>query len=129
MEVLDNHVKKRRAIHFFYIDLFKNIDGVEVFSFHNKNYFSNCWLTSIIVNSDKAGIKTKENLRIAFQKENIDCRPLWKPLHLQPIFSHYPYYGNDNAEHLFENGICLPSGSNITSLEKERIRNVVKNFF
>ena len=129
MEVIDDHIKKRRDVHLFYIDLFKNIDGVEVFSFHNKNSFSNCWLTSIIFDSNKTKRKVKEDLRIAFKKENIDCRPLWKPLHLQPFFSSYSYYGDNNSESLFKNGLCLPSGSNLSLLEKERIQKVVNFFF
>ena len=129
MEVIDSHIKNRRATHSFYLELFKHIDGVDVFSVLDKDYFSNCWLTSIIINPNNLASKSKEDIIVAFQKENIECRPLWKPLHLQPIFSSHPFYGNNNAEYLFENGLCLPSGSNLTSDEKNRISNVIKNIF
>ena len=129
MEVLDDHIKKRKNINSFYIDLFKNIEGVDVFSVHNKNYFSNSWLTTIIFNYKKIKGKIKEDLIIAFEKENIECRPLWKPLHIQPIFSSYAFYGSDNSESLFKKGLCLPSGSNMSELDKKRISKVVKNFF
>ncbi|WP_188050039.1 DegT/DnrJ/EryC1/StrS family aminotransferase [Flavobacterium sp. GP15] len=68
-------------------------------------------------------------LRLAFIKENIESRPLWKPLHLQPIFSKYTYFGMKNAESIFENGLCLPSGPIITEKEKERIQLVVNELF
>ncbi|OYX82919.1 MAG: pyridoxal phosphate-dependent aminotransferase, partial [Flavobacteriales bacterium 32-34-25] len=58
------------------------------------------------------------------EQENIESRPLWKPMHLQPVFEKYPYYGNQVAENLFENGLCLPSGSNLTDEDRARIRNV-----
>jgi len=130
MEVIDSHIKKRKKINSFYIDLFKNVDGVDVFSLSNKNYFSNSWLTTIIFNYKKTKGKKKEDLIIAFERANIECRPLWKPLHIQPIFSSYSYYGsNNNSESLFNKGLCLPSGSNMCESDKIRISKVVKNFF
>lgn len=129
MEVLDNHVKKRRAIHNFYLELFKNIKFVDVFSVSGEEYFSNCWLTAIIINQNNLSKISKDDIINAFQNENIECRPLWKPLHLQPIFSKYPFYGNKNAEHLFKNGLCLPSGSNLTLDERNRISKVIKTVF
>ena len=71
----------------------------------------------------------REGLRLAFDKANIESRPLWKPMHLQPIFSHHPYYGGTIAETLFENGLCLPSGSNLTDVEMDRIKKVILDFF
>jgi len=68
-------------------------------------------------------------MRLAFEAENIECRPLWKPMHLQPVFAKYPYYGNKIAETLFEKGLCLPSGSNLTDEERGRIAMVVKSIF
>ena len=129
MEVLDTHMELRRNMHQFYLSVFKKIDEVSVFEVPNDDYFSNYWLTTILVepNSDK-GIH-REALRLAFDKENIESRPLWKPMHLQPIFSKYPYYGGTIAETLFENGLCLPSGSNLTAIEKERVKEVIIDFF
>lgn len=68
-------------------------------------------------------------LRLVFIKENIESRPLWKPLHLQPIFSNYNYFGTKNAESIFENGLCLPSGPILSDENKTRIKNIVMNLF
>ena len=129
MEVLDEHVQLRREMHDFYVKLFKSIDAVTVFTVPNDDYFSNYWLSAILIHPgiDK-GIH-REALRLAFEKANIESRPLWKPMHLQPIFEKYPYYGNKIAERLFEDGLCLPSGSNLTDEERNRIMEVVNRFF
>jgi dTDP-4-amino-4,6-dideoxygalactose transaminase len=128
MEVLQKHIGLRRAMHAFYIDIFKDIEGVTVFNEPNSDYFSNHWLSCITINSDKIG-KTREDLRLALEKENIESRPLWKPMHLQPVFEKYPYYGGKVCETLFENGLCLPSGSNLTAEDQERLRAVFHHFF
>jgi dTDP-4-amino-4,6-dideoxygalactose transaminase len=72
---------------------------------------------------------TREKLRLVLAEENIESRPLWKPMHLQPVFSGFPYYGKDIAETLFNNGLCLPSGSNLTEEDRDRIKMVVLNLF
>ena len=129
MEVLDAHVALRRKMHEFYVDLFKDIEAVTVFTVPNTDYFANYWLSAILIepNQDK-GID-REALRLAFEAANIESRPLWKPMHLQPIFEHYPYYGSNVAETLFEKGLCLPSGSNLTDEERVRIKKVLFDFF
>ena len=124
MEVLDVHVILRRSMHDFYVNLFENVPNVSVYSVPNNEYYSNCWLSTIVLNSNK----DREMLRLAFENANIECRPLWKPMHLQPIFEKYPYYGNKVAEDLFEKGLCLPSGSNLTEDDKTRIAEVVNQF-
>ena len=129
MEVLDSHVALRREMNQFYVDYFKQIDGVTVFSEPSTDFYSNHWLSAIMMFPDKLNGKTREDLRMALEKDNIESRPLWKPMHLQPIFQQYPYYGGVVAEHLFEDGLCLPSGSNLTALEKERIVKVFNDFF
>lgn len=129
MEVLDKHVALRRAMHDFYVSLFKDILGVTVFTAPNSDYFSNYWLTTIIIDPFQTKGITREILRLAFESENIESRPLWKPMHLQPVFEKHPYYGNKVAEKLFENGLCLPSGSNLTEEDRERIAEVVKRVF
>lgn len=128
MEVLKNRVEARRSMHDFYVDLFKNIDGVTVFSEPSSDFYSNHWLSAIIVDPSVTG-KTREELRLAFLEDNIESRPLWKPMHLQPIFENAPYYGTNVSEKLFDDGLCLPSGSNLTEEEKERIAKVISNFF
>lgn len=129
MEVLDAHVALRRKMHDFYVDLFAAIAGVTVFTVPNSDYFANYWLSAIIVEPQLTHGIDREAMRLAFENENIECRPLWKPMHLQPIFAKYPYYGNRIAETLFEKGLCLPSGSNVTEEERGRIAAVVKSIF
>lgn len=128
MEVLQKHIDLRRAMHDFYVDLFKDINGVTVFQEPNSDYYSNHWLSCITLNSSENG-KTSEQLRLALEHENIESRPLWKPMHLQPIFEKYPYYGNTVSENLFFTGLCLPSGSNLQEEDKVRIKAVVQRFF
>jgi dTDP-4-amino-4,6-dideoxygalactose transaminase len=129
MEVLDEHVALRRQMHDFYVKLFANIEGVEVFSTPNDDYFANYWLSAITIDENKTKGITSETLRLALEAENIESRPLWKPMHLQPIFEKYPYYGTTIAEQLFKNGLCLPSGSNLTIDDRERIAKVIKAVF
>ena len=129
MEVLDKHVALRRKMHEFYVDLFKDIEAVTVFTVPNTDYFANYWLSAILIEPNKAKGIDREALRLAFEAANIESRPLWKPMHLQPIFEHYPYYGSNVAETLFEKGLCLPSGSNLTDEERVRIKKVVFDFF
>lgn len=128
MEVLKKHIGLRREMHQFYADLFKDVKGVKVFEEPNQDYFSNHWLSCIVIDSAIVG-KTSTDLRIALEKENIECRPLWKPMHLQPVFEKYPYYGSNVSQQLFENGLCLPSGSNLTENDKKRISNALSSFF
>jgi dTDP-4-amino-4,6-dideoxygalactose transaminase len=129
MEVLNKNVELRRKMHDFYVELFKEIAGVTVFSSPNADYYSNYWLTSIMVDPLLTNGITRETLRLAFEADNIESRPLWKPMHLQPVFSNYPYYGGKIAATLFENGLCLPSGSNLTDNDRQRIASVVKLIF
>jgi len=127
MEVLDDHVLLRREMNEFYKNLFANTEGVTVFTEPSNDYYSNHWLSCIIVNKDKAGFSSEE-LRLAFEKENIEARPLWKPMHLQPVFKDAPFSGGNVSENLFNKGLCLPSGSNLTAVEKQRIKQVLSRF-
>jgi dTDP-4-amino-4,6-dideoxygalactose transaminase len=128
MEVLEEHVNLRREMHDFYVNFFKDIDGVSVFKEPNADFYSNFWLSCIVIDSDKIG-KTREDLRLALEANNIESRPLWKPMHLQPIFKDYSFYGGKVSEQLFENGLCLPSGSNMTESDKARISSTLYEFF
>src|SRR5690606_17448942 len=113
MEVLSDRVAARRRMSVFYTELFKDIPGVTVLTEPSDEYFSNHWLSAILIDEHKAGFN-REDLRLSLQANNIESRPLWKPMHLQPVFEESPYYGNNVAEGLFESGLCLPSGSNLT---------------
>ena len=128
MEVLKARITARRAINSFYQDIFKDIKGVEVFKEPSTDYYSNHWLSAIIVDAKISGVD-RETLRLALLDENIESRPLWKPMHLQPVFEDYPYYGSQVAENLFNNGLCLPSGSNLNDEDRNRIKNVILNVF
>ncbi|WPO82005.1 aminotransferase class I/II-fold pyridoxal phosphate-dependent enzyme [Chryseobacterium sp. JJR-5R] len=128
MEVLNSRVEARRDMHTLYADLFRDIDGVTVFSEPSEDFYSNHWLSAIVVNPQVTG-KTREALRMAFLEDNIESRPLWKPMHMQPVFENAPFYGGGTSEKLFNDGLCLPSGSNLREDEKERISNVIKTFF
>lgn len=128
MEVLDSHIEKRRAMNHFYRDLFKDTDAVTVLTEPNDDYFSNHWLTAVTIDPQKNGGKTREDLRMALDAENIESRPLWKPMHMQPVFEKYPYYGGKVCEQLFENGLCLPSGSNLNDDERLRIKNAIAQY-
>ena len=123
MEVLDKHVELRREMHNFYQEIFRDMDGITVFSPINEDYYCNHWLSAITIDSEKTHGLTAEKIRLALEKENIESRPLWKPMHLQPIFEQYLYYGNKIAESLFNTGLCLPSGSNLSTIDRERIKN------
>lgn len=129
MEVLEDRVRLRRNMHAFYVDLFQDIPGVSVFTATSEDYFANYWLSSMLVEPQLNGGIDRETIRLAFEAENIESRPLWKPMHLQPVFKDYPYYGTTVAETLFEKGLCLPSGSNLTDADRTRISNVINKLF
>lgn len=124
MEVLDKRVEARRNNHFFYVNLFQEIEGVTVFSEPNEDFYSNHWLSAVTVDERITGW-SNHDLRLQFRNEKIESRPLWKPMHLQPVFENSIYYGNSVAEDLFNKGLCLPSGSNLTEEQKNRIKEVV----
>lgn len=129
MEILDSHIGKRREMNQFYKNVFVNQEGITVFSEPNEDYYSNHWLSAIIVNPKKNKGKSSEDLRLQLEKENIESRPLWKPMHLQPVFKSAPYYGGSVSEKLFNNGLCLPSGSNLNSDDLTRIKFVLFDKF
>lgn len=127
MEVLNNRIEQRRENHKFYKENLRDYSGITFLEEPGPDYFSNHWLTCIVVNPAKTKGLTREDLRLALEKENIESRPLWKPMHLQPVFKDCPYYGTGVSDELFENGLCLPSGSNLTAEDKHRIIGIIKN--
>ena len=129
MEILDSHIEKRREMHQFYKNVFVDQEGITIFSEPNEDYYSNHWLSAIIINSEKNNGKSREDSRLQLEKENIESRPLWKPMHLQPVFKNAPYYGGSVSEELFNNGLCLPSGSNLNSDDITRIKSVLFDKF
>ena len=121
MLVLQKHVERRRAIHQLYTELLEGIAGIEVKQAPHQDFNSNYWLTCITVDPTLAGV-TADEIRIYLEQENIESRLLWKPMHLQPVFSENPFYGDGTAEIIFNQGLCLPSGS---ILEDKDIHMVV----
>ena len=120
MEILDKHVALRRKNNQFYQNLFKDVVGITVFKEPSEDYFSNHWLSCVLIDKSVTGF-SREDLSLQLEKENIESRPLWKPMHLQPVFKDCLYFGMQVTENLFEKGLCLPSGSNLTDLDRERI--------
>ena len=127
LKVLGERIAARRENHQFYSDLLRDIHGIQ-FLQEPVGYFSNRWLSCILIDAEKVGV-TPETLRLHLKKENIESRPLWKPMHLQPLFKSSSYVGANIAEKLFKTGLCLPSGSNLTLNEKERIASQLKTVF
>ena len=128
MEVLSERIEARRKMHAFYTDIFSGIEGVEVLTEPNHDFYSNHWLSAITVNPEITG-KTSEDLRLSLLDDNIEARPLWKPMHLQPVFKNSLYFGSDLAEKCFETGLCLPSGSNLTENDFARISHLFAEIF
>lgn len=127
MEVLADRVATRRDNYRRYHTTLAGRPGIS-FVEEPVGYFSNRWLTTILIDPALAGV-TRDELRLALEKENIESRPLWKPMHLQPVFADAPYYGSGVSDKLFENGLCLPSGSNMSNEDFDRIFEVINTVF
>ena len=125
LTVLEDRIKQRRNNFNFYQKAFKDIEGIE-FQSEIEGNFSNRWLTAITVNPKLTKGITREDIRLELGKYNIESRPLWKPMHLQPIFKDAPNYTNGTSSELFDKGLCLPSGSNLTQEDLERIAKIVR---
>lgn len=128
LEVLDLRVRQHREFNSWYRELLKDVPGVTFQSEPSPDFCSNFWLTCIVIDPAVAGTD-REKLRLAFEAAGIESRPLWKPMHLQPVFAGCPAYVNGTSEKLFENGLCLPSGSNIDADGRARIAEVLKREF
>jgi dTDP-4-amino-4,6-dideoxygalactose transaminase len=124
MEVLQERIEQRRGINHWYRSFLSGIEGVHFQSEPNDDYYSNFWLTAITIDPNLTGV-TREVVRSKLLAKNIESRPLWKPMHLQPIFKNSIYFGSGVSDTLFENGICLPSGSNLNLEEKDRIKKAL----
>lgn len=125
MEVLPERIIQRRKNFDYYRDNLGSIAGITLLS-EPEGHFSNRWLSCIVVDPTDAGV-SREDIRLNLEAQNIESRPLWKPLHMQPIFAECPYYGDRLSESLFQKGLCLPSGSGLESKDLERIVAQVKS--
>ena len=128
MKVLDKRVSQRRANYDFYLKELGDLPGIE-FLEEPTGHFSNRWLTAIKVEPKLANGITRERIRLTLDADNIESRPLWKPLHLQPVFKYAEFHGGAVSEELFQKGLCLPSGSNLTKSDLKRIVKVIKSVF
>jgi dTDP-4-amino-4,6-dideoxygalactose transaminase len=129
MEALDVRVAQRRANNQRYREFFAGVDGVTFQTEPNADYFSNYWLTAILIEPSLTGGVSREDVRLALDAENIESRPLWKPMHMQPVYEGTKFFGSGVCEILFEQGLCLPSGSNLTEEEFERIFSALSMIF
>jgi dTDP-4-amino-4,6-dideoxygalactose transaminase len=123
MMVLADRIAQRRDVYRQYEQFFATRSGISLVA-EPPGYFSNRWLTTIRIDPSLAGF-TREDLRLRLEQDNIESRPLWKPMHLQPVFSTCPYYGAGISDQLFADGLCLPSGSNLTAADMHRILSVI----
>jgi dTDP-4-amino-4,6-dideoxygalactose transaminase len=121
MEVLPERVSQRRATNKWYREFLSDFPGISFQSEPNEDYYSNFWLTAITISANITGV-SREQVRLKLLKDNIESRPLWKPMHLQPVFKDSMYFGNGVSGNLFDIGLCLPSSSNLTEEEKNRIK-------
>lgn len=126
MLVLAEHVERRRAINAWYRQALSGIAGITFQTEPSEPFFSNYWLTAIEVDPTLTGGVTREDLRLALEAENVESRPLWKPMHMQPVFVDAPYYGGTVAEELFERGLCLPSHPMLTEEELGRVASTIR---
>ena len=128
MTVLEQYIARRRAIHTLYSENFADTEGIHVKQNPSSEYDSNFWLTCIEVDAKKCNNKTANDIRIHLEQENIESRLLWRPMHMQPIFSCNAYYGNKIAETIFERGLCLPSGPSLTDEQILEVVSSIKKF-
>lgn len=129
MLVLEDRIKQRRTNNEFYRKGLQKVEGISFQTEPSSDYFSNYWLTSILVNPLKTGGKTREDIYDVLNENNIESRPLWKPMHMQPIFSGCPYYGDGTSERLFRDGLCLPSGTSLSFDDIDRVIKAIESMF
>ena len=126
LQILDERVSTRRAIYDRYFDALSKVDGIQFMSEASYGK-TNRWLTTLTVNTQKTGIGRTKIIDV-LEKENIESRPVWKPMHMQPLYQTADYISNgenDNSRHLFEKGLCLPSGSSLNEKDQVRIIDII----
>lgn len=128
LQVLPDRIVTRRQHFDNYVKALGVLPGV-TFLQEPEGYFSNRWLTTILVDPKESGGISRETIRLALEDENIESRPLWKPMHIQPVFNGTGYYGNRLSEGLFEQGLCLPSGSNMSRNDFERVVHHIRKLW
>ena len=125
MTVLNEHIAHHRRIHQLYKQAFADVDGIELKSNPDERFNANYWLSTILIDKNVTGFDYEE-LRIALDAKGIETRPLWKPMHLQPIFANNPRYVDGTAERLFNKGLCIPAGPCVTDEDVAYIVREIK---
>lgn len=125
MYTLDSHIARRREIHNLYCELLADAPGITVLHEPDEDFNSNYWLTCITVDAALA-VKSHRDIYHALNDVNVESRPLWKPLHLQPVFADCPFYGDGTAEDIFRHGLCLPSGPVVTDEDVYKVVEVIR---
>lgn len=125
MTVLNEHIAHHRRIHELYKQAFADVDGIELKSNPDERFNANYWLSTILIDKNVTGFDYEE-LRIALDAKGIETRPLWKPMHLQPIFANNPRYVDGTAERLFNKGLCIPAGPCVTDEDAAYIVREIK---
>jgi len=129
MQVLPERIKRRREIFYWYKNMFRQIPGV-TFQQEMPGMYSNRWLTAVLLDDTRTpGGINAETLRLHLEKNNIESRPTWKPLHMQPVFKDMPFYGDGTSSAIFKNGLCLPSGTNMDESDMARIEEEIGYLF
>jgi len=128
MQVLNDRVQARRRNFEYYQANLGDLPGIG-WQPESEGSFSNRWLTCLTLDPTVSGGLTREDLRLELEKDNIESRPLWKPMHLQPVFVDAPFYGDGMSQKLFEQGLCLPSGSNLTQEDLDRVIQRIRSLF
>ncbi|MHA7117639.1 DegT/DnrJ/EryC1/StrS family aminotransferase [Aerococcus viridans] len=125
LKVLSDRIEKKRSIYHRYKDAFKDIDEIEMLPEHDYER-ANYWLSAFQIHSEKI---TPKIIIDALNKANIESRPVWKPMHMQPVFEEYDFIGSNIAQSLYENGVCLPSDSKVTEEQQDRVIDVIKGLW
>nr|WP_317238972.1 DegT/DnrJ/EryC1/StrS family aminotransferase [Hymenobacter sp. 5516J-16] len=128
MELLEDRVKKRREIFAWYQKHLANIPGLRFGPTEPAGGRSNRWLTTLLFDPEETSV-TPEQLRLHLEMHNIESRPLWKPLHQQPLFVATPVFGGSISADLFARGLCLPSGSAMTDTDLQRVNSAIRTLF
>jgi len=129
LDVLSKRVAQRRKVFDTYFQHLQDIEAIKFTTEPDEKYYSNHWLTWIKIDPSKSKRATPGRIITSLKQANIEARPLWKPMHLQPVFSSYPYYGRHFSEKLFATSLCLPSGSNLRDDQLELIISLIRGCF
>lgn len=128
LKILDQRVRQKRSIYHYYADALIDLPGIQ-FPSTPQDCFNNHWLSTITVDPTLSNNISREDIRLALEAENIESRPLWKPMHMQPFYKDALYFGGQIAENLFENGLCLPSDTKMKTEDLQRVVGIIKNLF